>query len=83
MKDAEYAILIAKPDTWFDAGTEVFIQDLVKNNRAERIDEFALVGIQNEVFLGYKDGVLDGEFCPIDEFTYTFTKEKFVDIDYL
>ena len=45
---------IAKPDTWFDEGTEV---------------EHIAVFDQNwGLFRGLKEGCLDEETCPLDEF---------------
>jgi len=48
---------IAKPNTWFDVGTEAIpVTDFV-----EALNPFA-------VFRGMKDGELDEETCPVDEF---------------
>lgn len=52
----------AKPDTWFDEGTTVKLVDDYRDGR--RDTPFGEAGL----FRGYKDGKLDEEICPFDEF---------------
>lgn len=47
---------IAKPDTWYDEGTE-----------AQLIDDYR-PQIDSGLFCGYKNGKLDEEICSFDEF---------------
>ena len=47
---------VAKPETWFDAGTVV-----------ELIDDYR-PDINCGLFRGYRNGKLDEEVCPFDEF---------------
>ena len=49
-------MFIAKPDTWFDSGTEV---ELLVDCRPQ--GNFGL-------FRGQRNGKLDEETCPFDEF---------------
>ena len=76
-----YGKLIAKPDTWFQEGTEVFSEDDRRFTVAE-FEDWKKSGIiiccgrricddnDNERNLGYKDGDarFDGECCQISEF---------------
>lgn len=79
LKDMEFVKLTAKPDTWFDEGTEVFIVDLGYGELRRRVDEFAFVGVKtfSGVYLGLRNGEWDEEFCPPDEFDREFVKEEF------
>jgi len=52
----------AKPDTWFDAGTTVELIDDYRDSKPGK--PFGKCGL----FRGYKDGKLDEEICPFDEF---------------
>ena len=70
---ARYVTLIAKPDSWFDAGTEVFHydynpKDKVKITTAE-YEEWKLSG--SILCRGLHNGEWDGEWCDIDEFIIT------------
>jgi len=74
----KYVKLVAKPDTWFKEGTEVYEYDSDYEQKKritldywnDCVNSNALIkgicvrGIHNE------DGeeMIDGEFCPLDEF---------------
>ena len=47
----------AKPDVWYDAGTEAFLIPGTENNPPNAA-----------LFCGTKDGKLDEEYCRFDEF---------------
>jgi hypothetical protein len=83
MLNSGYVKLIAKPDTWFEAGTEVWHYD---HNRRLTLEEYAewektksiilVRGIRvcedndNERGMGYQPGEIriDSECCMLDEF---------------
>ena len=48
---------ISKPDEWFDAGTI-----------ATLIDDYRTEGLNSGLFSGLRNGELDEEICPFDEF---------------
>lgn len=52
-----------KPDTWFDEGTEVKLIDDYRDAKFPN-GAFSDCGL----FRGYKNGELDEEICPFDEF---------------
>jgi hypothetical protein len=86
----KYVKLIAKPDTWFKAGTEAFDDDeygkritLESYNKWLKSGSILVRGIRvcehdYELKLGYKLGEEreDGELCGIDEFDMTIVDEK-------
>lgn len=86
----KYVKLIAKPDTWFKAGTEVFDYDeygkrltLEAYNKWRESGMILTRGIRvcecdYELKLGYKVGEEreDGESCLIDEFDMTIVDDK-------
>lgn len=53
----ERIIYITRPDEWFDTGTEV-----------ELVDDYRPDGLNCGLFRGYRNGKLDEEICPFDEF---------------
>ena len=88
----KYVKLIAKPDTWFKAGTEVFDDDpdeygkritLESYNKWLKSGSILARGIRvcecyYETALGYKLGEEreDGELCGIDEFDMTIVDDE-------
>jgi hypothetical protein len=86
----KYVKLIAKPDTWFKAGTEVFDYDeygkritLEAYNEWLKSGSILVTGIrvcefQYELALGYKFGEEreDGELCDIDSFDMTIVDDE-------
>jgi hypothetical protein len=50
----KYIKFVAKQDSWFEIGTEVFV--------------------------GYHNGLLDGELCPLDEFNITIVNKDCINI---
>lgn len=86
----QYVKLIAKPNTWFKAGTEVFSYDLY--GQRFTIEEYGIWKISGNILargirvcqekfeldLGYKIGEEreDGEFCNIDEFYVILSEES-------
>ena len=86
----KYVKLIAKPDTWFKAGTEVFDDDefgkritLESYNKWLKSGSILVRGIRvcecyYETALGYKLGEEreDGELCGIDEFNMTIVDDE-------
>ena len=56
---------IAKPDTWFDEGSEATLLGELWNDYR---DAKLTIKSQSGLFLGYKNGKLDEEVCCIDEF---------------
>ena len=86
----KYVKLIAKPDTWFKAGTEVFDDDeygkritLESYNKWLKSGSILARGIRvcehdYELKLGYKLGEEreDGELCGIDEFDMTIVDDE-------
>jgi len=88
----KYVKLIAKPDTWFKAGTEVFDDDpdeygkritLESYNKWLKSGSILARGIRvceydYELALGYKMGEEreDGELCGIDEFDVEVVEEE-------
>ena len=88
----KYVKLIAKPDTWFKAGTEVFDDDpdeygkritLESYNKWLKSGSILARGIRvcehdYELKLGYKLGEEreDGELCGIDEFDAELVEEE-------
>lgn len=86
----KYVKLIAKPDTWFKAGTEVFDYDeygkritLEAYNKWRESGMILASGIRvcehdYELKLGYKLGEEreDGESCSLDEFDMTIVDEE-------
>jgi hypothetical protein len=86
----KYVKLIAKPDTWFKAGTEVFNDDeygkritLESYNAWLKSGSILARGIRvceydYELALGYKLGEEreDGELCGIDEFDMTIVDDE-------
>lgn len=87
----KYVKLIARPDTWFKAGTEVYSDDEYgKRLTLEEFEEWKKDGMilvrgvriceagNGEVEnLGYKVGEerIDGEICGIDEFDVEIIEE--------
>lgn len=85
----KYVKLIAKPDTWFKAGTEVFDDDCFgKRYTLEAYNQWLKSGIilargirvcehDYELKLGYELGEerQDGELCNINEFDMTIVEE--------
>ena len=85
----KYVKLIAKPDTWFKAGTEVFDDDCFgKRYTLEAYNEWLKSGRilargirvcehEYELKLGYELGEEreDGELCNINEFDMTIVEE--------
>ncbi len=57
--------IFAKPDTWFDEGTEVYFESEVMWDFAESV-----------IASGLRDGILDEELCPIEEFEIRFYCDK-------
>jgi hypothetical protein len=86
----KYVKLIAKPDTWFKAGTEVFDDDeygkritLESYNKWLKSGSILVRGMRvcecyYETALGYKLGEEreDGELCGIDEFDMTIVDDE-------
>ena len=86
----KYVKLIAKPDTWFKAGTEAFDDDeygkritLESYNKWLKSGSILVRGIRvcecsYETALGYKLGqeIIDGELCGIDEFDMTIVDDE-------
>lgn len=86
----KYVKLIAKPDTWFKAGTEVFDDDCFgKRYTLEAYNQWLKSGIilargirvcehEYELKLGYELGEerIDGELCNINEFDMTIVDEE-------
>jgi hypothetical protein len=86
----KYVKLIAKPDTWFKAGTEAFDYDeygkritLESYNKWLKSGSILARGIRvcehdYELKLGYKLGEerIDGELCGIDEFDVEVVEEE-------
>ena len=86
----EYVKLIAKPDTWFKAGTEVFDDDCFgKRYTLEAYNQWLKSGIilargirvcehDYELKLGYELGEerQDGELCNINEFDMTIVDDE-------
>ena len=86
----KYVKLIAKPDTWFKAGTEAFDDDeygkritLESYNKWLKSGSILVRGIRvcehdYELKLGYKLGEerIDGELCGIDEFDMTIVDDE-------
>jgi len=62
MKKIKY---IAKPDEWFDVGTEV---QLIDDYRASSAMYFGGPEMNAGLFEGLKDGKIDQEVCSFDEF---------------
>lgn len=85
----KYVKLIARPDTWFEAGTEVWHYDKPRRLTLEEWNgwvpwNMVLVrGIRicedcpNENGMGYKSGDrrIDGESCGVDEFDVEIVEE--------
>ena len=84
----KYVKLIAKPDTWFKAGTEVSNYDKNRRLTVEEWKEWGnsivlVRGIRicednpNENGMGYKAGDerIDGECCGCDEFDIEIVEE--------
>ena len=63
MKNERCKSYIAKPKTWFDAGTEA---DLVDDYRPE---------FNSGVFYGWKDGKKEYQVCEFKEFKIRYTAE--------
>ena len=61
---------IAKPDEWFDAGTEVKLIDDYRDNDAMFYNKSLNAGL----FEGLKDGQIDQEVCCFDEFIFVKTE---------
>lgn len=55
---------IAKPDGWFDTGTEVKLIDDYRNNDSMFYHKSLNAGL----FEGFRNGLLDQEVCDFDEF---------------
>jgi len=86
----KYVKLIAKPDTWFKAGTEVFDDDCFgKRYTLEAYNQWLKSGIilargirvcehDYELKLGYELGEerQDGELCNINEFDMTIVDDE-------
>lgn len=62
MKRIKY---VAKPDEWFDEGTEV---KLIDDYRADSSMYFGGPSMNAGLFEGLKDGKVDQEVCSFDEF---------------
>jgi len=60
---------IARPNTWFDAGTEV---EILLGNRKVDHNETGFV------FRGTKDGFIDEEYCSIFEFDWLNENNKII-----
>lgn len=67
---ARYVTLRAKPNTWFDAGTEVFHYDYKPEEQiritVEEYERWKLAG--SILCRGLRNGEWDGEYCMIEEF---------------
>ena len=68
--EARYVTLRAKPNTWFDTGTEVFHYDYEPEQQiritVEEYEEWKKAG--GILCRGLRNGKWDGEYCHIDEF---------------
>lgn len=62
MKKIKY---IAKPDEWFDEGTEV---KLIDDYRSSSAMYFGGASMNAGLFEGLRDGKVDQEVCSFDEF---------------
>jgi hypothetical protein len=87
----KYVKLIAKPDTWFKEGTEVWSYDkpcrLTLQEWEDCVNFTGIKGVcvrgirvvefDSEIAMGYKVGeeIVDGEFCGCDEFIVEVIEE--------
>jgi len=68
---------IAKPNTWFDEGTEAF----PASGCWEAYNELGLINIvRAAVFSGIKNGNPDEEICSEDEFDIQEEQVRFIDV---
>lgn len=77
----EYVKLTAKPNTWFDEGTEVFMTYYNDYNKVcRRIDEFVFVGLRGEyIWLGKRNGNWDEKSYAVEDFNHEFVKEEYAE----
>lgn len=81
----KFVKLTAKPDTWFDEGTEVYSYDCNPPEQLRRITLEEWVNALNSDVEGYTgilarglcEGRWDGEWCMVDEFLEEIVDEPF------
>lgn len=81
----KYVKLVAKKDTWFSEGTEVYQYDITDWNKRERLTldewnmwvESGIVCVRGtKIFDNSTEACFDGENCGINEFDVEIVDEK-------